>query len=246
MMNPRDRIVFPLDVPTIDEALRWVDRLKDLVGVFKVGFELYTSCGPKVIEEIKKRSNNKIFLDLKLNDIPNTVLRTVRVVSNLGVDWITVHALSGEESLKSAVSAAYNNLKILAVTVLTSLERADLMELGFNAELVREVKDLVLRLTKIAYQTGCDGIVCSARETSQIKEVYPELFTVVPGIRLEGARKDDQIRVVTPYEAILSGADYLVIGRPIREAFSPEKTCMEIAEEIEKALAQKNQNKDNV
>ncbi|QER41740.1 orotidine-5'-phosphate decarboxylase [Thermodesulfobacterium sp. TA1] len=246
MMNPKDKIVFPLDVDRMDEALRWVDRLKDLVGVFKVGFELYTSCGPKVIEEIKKRSDNKIFLDLKLNDIPNTVLRTVRVASNLGVNWITVHALSGLESLRSAVSVAYNDLRIVAVTVLTSLERADLMELGFNAELVREVKDLVLRLARLAYQAGCDGIVCSAKEVSKVKELYPEFFTVVPGIRLEGAKKDDQVRVVTPYEAVLAGADYLVIGRPIRESFSPEKTCREIAEEIEKALLHKETPKEPV
>lgn len=245
-MNPKDKIVFPLDVDRMDEALRWVDRLKDLVGVFKVGFELYTSCGPKVIEEIKKRSDNKIFLDLKLNDIPNTVLRTVRVASNLGVNWITVHALSGLESLRSAVSVAYNDLRIVAVTVLTSLERADLMELGFNAELVREVKDLVLRLARLAYQAGCDGIVCSAKEVSKVKELYPEFFTVVPGIRLEGAKKDDQVRVVTPYEAVLAGADYLVIGRPIRESFSPEKTCREIAEEIEKALLHKETPKEPV
>lgn len=237
-MNPKDRIVFPLDVSTLEEAIRWVERLKDLVGVFKVGYELYVSCGPKVIEEIRKRCNEtiKIFLDLKLYDIPNTVLRTVRVISNLGVDWVTVHTLAGSEALEAAVKTAYNNLKIVAVTILTSLDRIDLMELGFNSELVRDLKELTLRLARIAYKSGCEGIVCSAREVSRIKEAFPEFFTVVPGIRLEEEKRDDQVRTATPFEAIVSGADYLVIGRPIREAFSPEKVCKTIIEEIEKAM----------
>lgn len=239
-MNPREKIVFPLDVSTLEEAIRWVARLKEWVGVFKVGYELYTSCGPKIIEEIRKRcDDSKIFLDLKLNDIPNTVLRTVRVVSDLGVDWITVHTLAGFEALESAVKSAYNNLKIVAVTILTSLDRVDLMELGFNSELVRDMKELALRLARIAYKAGCDGIVCSAREVSRVKEVFPEFFTVVPGIRLEEEKKDDQVRIATPFEAVLSGADYIVIGRPIREAFSPEKVCKIISEEIEKALTER-------
>ncbi len=237
--KPQERIVFPLDVSTQEEALKWIERLNGLVGVFKIGLELFTSCGPGIIEEIKKRTDHKIFLDLKLYDIPNTILRTIRVISNLGVDWITVHTLSGSEALKNAVNSAYNNLKIIAVTIITSLDRADLMELGFNSELVRDTKELVFKLAQIAYKTGCDGIVCSAKEVSKIKEIFPEFITVVPGIRLEES-KDDQVRVSTPYEAILAGADYLVIGRPIREAFSPEKVCKTIAEQIKKALEEKN------
>ena len=238
-LAPQERIVFPLDVATRDEALRWVEKLNGLVGVFKVGLELFTSCGPEIIDKIKQLTDNKIFLDLKLHDIPNTVLRTIRVISELGVDWVTVHTLSGGEALKNAVNSAYNNLKIIAVTILTSLDRADLMELGFNSELVRETKEIVFKLTQLAYKAGCDGVVCSAREVSRVKEFFPELITIVPGIRLE-EKKDDQVRTATPYEAILAGADYLVIGRPIREAFSPEKVCKTIAEEIERALEEKN------
>jgi orotidine-5'-phosphate decarboxylase len=238
-LAPQERIVFPLDVATRDEALRWVEKLNGLVGVFKVGLELFTSCGPEIIDKIKQLTDNKIFLDLKLHDIPNTVLRTIRVISELGVDWVTVHTLSGGEALKNAVNSAYNNLKIIAVTILTSLDRADLMELGFNSELVRETKEIVFKLTQLAYKAGCDGVVCSAREVSRVKEFFPELITIVPGIRLE-KKKDDQVRTATPYEAVLAGADYLVIGRPIREAFSPEKVCKTIAEEIERALEEKN------
>ncbi len=238
-LKPEERIVFPLDVPTKEEAIKWVERLHDLVGVFKVGLELFTNCGPNIIEAIKEVTEKKIFLDLKLYDIPNTILRTIRVISNLKVDWITVHTLAGSQALKSAVDSAYNNLKIIGVTVITSLDRADLMELGFNSELVRDTKELVFNLTRIAYRAGCDGVVCSAKEVARIKEAFPELITVVPGIRLEES-KDDQVRTSTPYEAILSGADYLVIGRPIRDAFSPEKVCKKIAEEIKIALEEKS------
>ncbi len=235
---PKDVIVFPLDVSTLKEALEWVERLNDLVGVYKIGLELFTSVGPKVIEEIKMRTNNKIFLDLKLYDIPNTLSKTIKVISNLQVDWVTVHILSGTLALKSVLKAAYNNLKIIGVTILTSLDRADLMEVGFNSELARDTKELVFKLAKLAYKVGCEGIVCSAKEVSKIKEFFPELITFVPGIRWE-TFGDDQIRTATPYEAIIAGADYLIIGRPIREAVSPEKVCEKIIDEIKKAWANK-------
>ncbi len=239
--NPEDIIVFPLDVPDLREALYWVERLKDLVGVYKIGLELFTSCGPKIIEEIRKLSNKKIFLDLKLHDIPNTLSRTVKVISELEVDWITVHVLSGRSALKKVVKSAFNNLKIIAVTILTSLDRADLMELGFNSELSRDTKELVFKLTQLAYRCGCDGVVCSAKEVSKIKEFFPELLTIVPGIRWEDT-EDDQLRIATPYEAIMAGADYLVVGRPIREASSPEEACQKIIEDIKKAWSEKHDN----
>lgn len=238
-IKPEEFIVFPLDVPNLKEALYWIERLKELVGVYKIGLELFTSCGPKIVEEIKKISNNKIFLDLKLYDIPNTLTRTIKVISELGVDWVTVHALSGRPALKEVVRSAYNNLKIIAVTILTSLDRADLMELGFNSELTRDIKELVFKLAQIAYKTGCDGVVCSAKEVSRIKESFPELLTIVPGIRWE-KNEDDQLRIATPYEAILAGADYLVIGRPIRESQSPEEICKKIIEEIKKAWMERH------
>jgi orotidine-5'-phosphate decarboxylase len=237
--KPEEIIVFPLDVSNLKEALYWVERLNGLVGVFKIGLELFTNCGPKIIEEIKKISKQKIFLDLKLYDIPNILTKVIKVVSELGVNWVTVHTLSGRSALESVVKSASNNLKIIAVTILTSLDRADLMELGFYSELARDIKELVFKLAQIAYKTGCDGIVCSAKEVEKIKEAFPELITIVPGIRWEKG-KDDQLRVATPYEAVLAGADYLVIGRPIRESSSPEEVCQKIAEEIKKAWMAKN------
>ncbi len=234
-LTPKDIIVFPLDVSTLKEALTWIDKLDNLVGVYKIGLELFTSLGPKVIEEIKIRTTNKLFLDLKLYDIPNTLSKTIKVISSLGVDWVTVHILSGTLALKSVVKAAYNNLKIVGITILTSLDRADLMELGFNSELARDTKELVFNLAKLAYKAGCDGVVCSAKEVNKIKEFFPELVTFVPGIRWENL-ENDQIRTATPYEAIIAGADYLIIGRPIREAIYPEKVCEKIIDEIKKAL----------
>ncbi len=229
------RLVFPLDVAEEKEALYWVNKLRDWVGTFKIGLELFCSCGPQIIKKVKEEGAEKIFLDLKLNDIPNTILRTVRQISQLDVDWVTVHTLSGRESLKAAVNSAYSGLKIIGVTILTSLGRADLMELGFNGELIREVKELVFHLAKIVSSVGCDGIVCSPKEVSRIKEYFPELMTIVPGIRLK-ENKDDQIRIATPYEAVKSGADYLVVGRPIREAFSPIEVCKEIHSQILQAI----------
>ncbi len=237
-----ERIIFPLDVSSSEEAFFWIERLNPFVGIFKIGLELFTSEGPKVIEKVRKKTDKKIFLDLKLNDIPNTISRTIKIISELGVDWVTIHVLAGASALKKASECAYNNLKLIGVTVLTSLDKADLLELGFNAELARDPKELVFRLAFLAYFSGCDGVVCSAKEVGKIKENFPELITVVPGIKLseELGRVDDQLRTATPYEAILSGADYLVIGRPIREAEFPEKICEEIIFQIKKALEEKN------
>lgn len=236
-----ERIIFPLDVSSVEEAILWTERLNPFVGVFKIGLELFVSEGPKVIEKIRSKTNRKIFLDLKLHDIPNTMGKTVRVISELGVDWITVHLLAGTLALQKVLESAYNNLKIIGVTILTSLDRADLLELGFNGELARDPKELVLRLAFLAYQVGCEGVVCSAKEVKRVKESFPELITIVPGIRLNEELKkvDDQLRTATPYEAILSGADYLVIGRPIREADFPERICEEIVFQIKKALEER-------
>ena len=239
MINPKgcERIIFPLDVNNLKEAVNWTAKLSPYVGIFKIGLELFLSVGPRVIERVRKAGAKKIFLDLKFCDIPNTIEQTIKVVSELNVDWTTIHILSGEKALKTAVSNAYNNLKIIGVTILTSLDRADLMELGFYGELARDPKELAFRLATLAVHCGCDGLVCSAKEVKRIKEAYPQVFTIVPGIRLDplNYKKDDQLRIATPYDAIISGADYLVIGRPIREAKEPEKVCEEIIKQIEEA-----------
>ncbi len=236
MIEPRKKIIFPLDFQDLNEALLWVERLSSYVGVFKIGLELFTKEGPRAVEEVKKRSKAQIFLDLKLQDIPNTMAGAVRSASSLGVDFLTVHILSGRKALESAVKSAEGGLKILGVTILTSLDKADLLELGFNGELITNLEDLVLRLAFLARATGCDGLVASAREVSLLKEAFPQLITVVPGIRLESSSKDDQQRTATPYEAIRKGADYLVIGRPIREAEDPENTLERILKDIQKGL----------
>ena len=235
-MEAKKRIIFPLDFQDLEIALSWVDLLKDHVGMFKIGLELFVKYGPKAVEEVRKKTDLPIFLDLKLCDIPNTVSQAVRSAKSLGVDFITLHTLSGRRALESAVEVAQEKPKVLAVTILTSLDKADLLELAFNGEYIRETDELILRYALLASQCGCSGVVVSGKEVKKIKENLPTLLTVVPGIRLESQETQDQLRTATPAEAILNGADYLVIGRPIRLSEEPVKTCLSIIQEIERAL----------
>ncbi|MFZ3072606.1 MAG: orotidine-5'-phosphate decarboxylase [Thermodesulfobacteriota bacterium] len=235
-MKPHERIVFPLDLPTEKEALEFAKNLSGLVGVFKIGLELFVASGPSVIEKIKKISpESKIFLDLKFHDIPETVKRAVSSAACLGVDFITVHASAGEEVLKAATAAGGGRLKILGVTVLTSMSKEDLNDMD---PALRNVEALVLKRAALAKKCGLDGIVCSGLEAKKIKETFgKEFIALTPGIRLkQDEPKDDQKRVVTPYEAVFNGADYLVIGRPIRDSKNPFETVDIIAKEIEKAM----------
>ncbi len=239
MISPQEKLIFPLDFPEKEEALAWVHRLSPYVGVFKIGLELFTKEGPQLIEEIKKITSAKIFLDLKLCDIPNTVAGAVRSISSLGVDFLTLHILSGRKALETAIQSAQGGLKLFGVTILTSLDRGDLLELGFSGELAGEIEDLVLKLTRLAYSIGMDGVVASAKELALLKEHFPNFLVIVPGIRKEKGLDDDQQRTATPYQAILKGADYLVIGRPIRLAENPEREVEKILEEIEMALKER-------
>lgn len=239
MKEIAERVIFPLDFQELDEALRWVERLKDYVGIFKIGLELFVKYGPSTVERVKSVGAERIFLDLKFHDIPNTIEGAVRSAVALGVDFVTVHTLSGRTALERAVRASSGRTKILGVTILTSLDKADLLELGFNGELLTETEELVSRLAFIARTSGCDGVVVSAKEVRRVKNSFPQLIAVVPGIRLDEGVKDDQLRTSSPFEAILNGADYLVIGRPIREAEDPEKVCLEIHSAIEKALKER-------
>ncbi|HIE33461.1 MAG TPA: orotidine-5'-phosphate decarboxylase [Thermodesulfobacteriaceae bacterium] len=236
-----NRLIFPLDVSDLSEARRWVKRLKGLVGVFKIGLELFTAAGPSAVEMVREEAGADIFLDLKLNDIPATVAGAVRSASRLGVDMLTVHMFSGRWAVREAARAAEGGLKILAVTILTSLSRADLMEVGYSPELSRDIREAALRLANLAYRCGVHGVVCSAKEVAQIKEAFPHLVTVVPGVRPEwmASSADDQKRIASPREALLSGADYLVVGRPIREATDPREAAEKILEEMSQALADK-------
>ncbi|VAV85061.1 Orotidine 5'-phosphate decarboxylase [hydrothermal vent metagenome] len=236
-MQAKDRIIFPLDLPTADEALRFVRLLKDHVGVFKIGLELFVAVGPAIVEAVKKEAPDAgIFLDMKFHDIPETVKRAQMAASELGVEFITVHLDGGWEMLDVAAVWA-GSAKVLGVTVLTSTGAQELAAAGLRTELC-EPEKLVMHRAALAKKNGLAGIVCSGLEAAKVKEEFSdELIIVTPGIRLAAGdvTGDDQKRIVTPAKAIRSGADYIVIGRPIRDAADPAEVAAGIALEIEEA-----------
>lgn len=238
----RKRLIFALDTADAAEAFRWVDLLGGRVGMFKVGKEAFTSFGPDLVKGIKDRGG-EVFLDLKFHDIPNTVAGAALAAGRLGVRMFNVHALGGVEMMRRAASAVTDlggpsgKPIVLAVTVLTSLADADLNELGYR----HSAGELALNLAKLARGAGIDGVVASAWEVPAIRAACGRDFIIVtPGIRLPGeAAKisaDDQKRVLTPGEAISNGADYLVVGRPIRTAADPGAAADLIVDQISKAL----------
>ncbi len=240
-MTPKDRIIFALDVPNLPEAIKYLDLLKDSVGVFKVGLELFTACGPDVVKAVKERSGRSVFLDMKFHDIPATVKGAMRSASALGAEFVTVHCDEGKGLLKAVVEGNIGKTKVLGVTVLTSLSGEDLVEIGIDAK-YRNPVDLVLHRARLAKMAGCAGVVCSGLEASAVKKEFGEGFLVItPGIRSSGDDKGDQKRAVTPYEAIMNGADYIVVGRPIRNAPDPKKAAAIIAEEIGKAMEERGE-----
>lgn len=239
MKQPKDYIIFPLDVPSYDQAMSYVDRLKDRVGLFKVGLELFISQGPRVIQSILDAGGAGIFLDLKLHDIPATVKRAFMAASLHRPRFVTIHCDEGEELLRSVAEDNPGDTKILAVTVLTSLDQKKLKELGYDDKFVQDLSALVLLKARMAKAAGCHGVVCSGLEVASIKrELGPEFLAVTPGIRPAWSvvNKDDQKRIVTPSDAVKNGADYVVIGRPIRDARDPAEAALKIAEEIKSAL----------
>lgn len=228
-----NRVIVPLDVESSDEALTWVDRLGDQGEFYKVGLELYTRAGPEVVRELIDRGK-RVFLDLKLHDIPNTVAGAVRAASDLGVDLLTVHASGGPTMLDAAARARSGGLRLLAVTVLTSLS-PDEMSTVWGRE-IRSVREEVGRLAVLAQEAGMDGIVASALEASWVRsQVGDDFMIVTPGIRPAGADRGDQSRVATPTDAIRAGADYLVVGRPITQAADPAAALAAVIEEVEQA-----------
>lgn len=228
-----NRVIVPLDVESSDEALTWVDRLGDQGEFYKVGLELYTRAGPEVVRELIDRGK-RVFLDLKLHDIPNTVAGAVRAASDLGVDLLTVHASGGPTMLDAAARARSGGLRLLAVTVLTSLS-PDEMSTVWGRE-IRSVREEVGRLAIMAQEAGMDGIVASALEASWVRgQVEDDFIIVTPGIRPSGADRGDQSRVATPTDAIRAGADYLVVGRPIMQAADPAAALAAVIEEVEQA-----------
>ncbi len=238
----RKRLIFALDTSSLSDAFKWVELLSGRVGLFKVGKEAFTSLGPDLLKGIKERGGG-IFLDLKFHDIPNTVSSAALAAASWGVDMFNVHASGGSEMMRrtsDAIKGLPGQKKpiLLAVTVLTSLDDNDLKEIGYRYT----TAELALNLAGLAKKSGMDGVVASAWEVSAIRRQCGKDFIIVtPGIRLaEGAEKtitsDDQKRTLTPAEAIREGADYLVVGRPIRTSRDPGKTADSIVEEISQAL----------
>jgi orotidine-5'-phosphate decarboxylase len=229
----KDKIIVPLDVPTLEEAIALVDLLPQ-VSFWKVGLELFISAGSEILPILKEKQK-RIFLDLKIHDIPNTVAGACRSASKYGVDLLTLHATGGRKALQAAVEAvstAEQRPKLLAITLLTSLNSR---ELAFDLKIPLELPEYTLQMAILAREAGIDGAVCSPQEVAQLRQVCGSDFLLVcPGVRPSWAASGDQRRVMTPVEAINAGADYLVIGRPITAASDPakawDKMCIEVEE----------------
>ncbi|MHB8771949.1 MAG: orotidine-5'-phosphate decarboxylase [Syntrophales bacterium] len=241
--SPRERLIFALDVGGgMDEALVWVERLWDHVGLFKVGKESFVRYGTEIVRQIQARGG-KVFLDLKFHDIPNTVARAAEAAVEMGVAMFNLHALGGRRMMAEAVSAVGQSAErqgkprpiLLAVTVLTSLNDDDLRTMGFT----KGAAATALDLARLAQDAGVSGVVASAEEAAAIRAACGGSFLIVtPGIR--GSRAvagDDQKRIVTPGGAVADGADYLVVGRPIRQAADPAGEADAIVTEIAAGLA---------
>lgn len=226
-------VIVALDTPTAGDARRMVRELGDAAGFYKVGLELFTAAGPDVVSELVN-GGKRVFLDLKLHDIPNTVAGAVRAASERGVELLTVHTAGGSAMLSAARDAAAARVRLLGVTVLTSLGGEDLQTVWGRP--VESVPDEVGRLAELAVHTGLDGVVASAAEAQRIRRVSPAGFlVVVPGIRPGGVDRGDQKRVATPAQAVAAGADYLVVGRAVTAAEDPEAALRAILEEVQGA-----------
>jgi orotidine-5'-phosphate decarboxylase len=239
MKAPKDYIIFALDVRSDEAAKRYIELLYESVGLFKVGLELFIQSGPEIIRFINTAGAAGVFLDLKLHDIPATVTRAMERIADWGVAFATIHCAESVKMLEAAVAASRGRVGVLGVTVLTSVAGKDIEAAGFKKEFSADLSALVLKRAAMARAAGCSGVVCSGLEVKMIKETLGKDFIVVtPGIRpaWDGMSEDDQQRVTTPARAIQNGADYLVIGRPIRDAADPQEAASRIAREIETVL----------
>jgi orotidine-5'-phosphate decarboxylase len=230
-LKPRDRLIVALDVPSIEAARRLVTRLGDSVTFYKIGYQLAFAGGLPYAQSLID-AGKQVFVDLKLHDIGNTVAQGVKSVARLGAAFLTVHAYP--QIMKAAVEAREGRLRILAVTVLTSLDDADLKEAGYAST----VAALVTRRAAQARDFGIDGIVCSPEEAATVRGIGGDkLCLVIPGIRPAGAEIGDQKRIATPAAAIAAGADYLVVGRPVIAAPDPKAAAEAIVAEISQATS---------
>jgi orotidine-5'-phosphate decarboxylase len=231
--DPGSRIALALDVPDLEAAKKLIDETREHVGTFKVGLELYTAVGPAAVEAVHA-AGAKCFLDLKLHDIPATMGRSVAQAASMGVAYLTVHAVAGPSSLRQASDNA-GSTRLLGVTVLTSLDAAELEAIGLSGG----PRNAVDRLARLAWDAGLRGFVTSALECAALRAALgEEAFLVTPGIRPAGSDVGDQKRVMTPADAIGAGADLLVVGRPIRDASDPAEAAANIARHVQLALAQ--------
>ena len=232
----KDRLIVALDVHDRDGAMRLVEQLSGSVGMFKIGSQLFTAEGPPLVRELV-RSGERVFLDLKFHDIPNTVAGAVESAARLGVSILNVHTLGGSEMMRAAAHSVgdrgllwITRPAVLGVTVLTSMDKADLADVGISSELSSEV----VRLAALARDTGLDGIVASPHEIRLIREcITAERFIILtPGIRPASSAKGDQKRIATPVDAIRDGADFIVVGRAITDSTDPRGATEQILDEI--------------
>ena len=226
-INTRDRLIFALDVPEIDQAKNLVEELADSVSFYKIGMELMMTGHYFALLDWLVEKDKKVFVDLKLFDVPQTVAKAVKRLSQRGAYFTTIH---GNQSMMEAAAAAKGDLRILAVTALTSLDQGDLNDMGFLCD----VQDLVVSRARRALAAGCDGIVASGLELERIRsEVNRKLVIVTPGIRpVENRSTDDQKRIVSVKQAFQRGADHIVVGRPIKNAANPKQAAEMIQETI--------------
>lgn len=237
-LQDKDQLIVALDVSNQDEALRLVDSLEPYVGYFKVGLQLFSRCGPGIVSQILDRGG-RVFLDLKLHDIPNTVAKAATEITGLGVQMLTLHTQGGLEMLKRAGEAvSEESLRLgvtppllLGVTILTSLNQDEIERTGYQIPL----ENLVVRLAGLAVEAGIGGIVCSPQELELLNRSDLDLHFVTPGIRPEGLQTDDQSRTLPPSKAIRLGASFLVVGRPITTAADPAAAARSILGEIARA-----------
>lgn len=220
------RIIVALDFPSAEDALPLVKKLQPDLCRLKVGKELFTAAGPQLIEKLTHQGF-EVFLDLKFHDIPNTVASACKAAANLGVWMINVHALGGRKMLTAAREAIPHGsaTKLIAVTLLTSMDQSDITDIGLQGS----PEQIVERLARLTSDCGLDGVVCSPLEANHLRQQLGSQFCLVtPGIRFADGQSDDQKRISTPRQAILSGAHYLVIGRPITQAIDPVSVCQQI------------------
>ncbi|MEM9808383.1 MAG: orotidine-5'-phosphate decarboxylase [Cyanobacteria bacterium P01_D01_bin.56] len=231
-----ERIIVPLDVPTLEDAIALLDAIPE-VTFWKVGLELFVSAGPAIIEQLKQRQK-RIFLDLKFHDIPNTMAGACRSAGRYDVDLVTVHAPAGGTALKAAQAAALEGAaqagceppNLIAVTLLTSINTRDL---AFELKVSLELTDYATQMALLAQDSGLSGIVCSPQEADTLRRICGDDFLLVcPGVRPTWAAKGDQQRAMTPGQAMAAGASYLVIGRPITQAADPAAAFQQICDEI--------------